>query len=146
MSVPTTKDKSSFTPPAPSPADLAVQKVAARLTELCAAGKYQEAMQELYADDARHVESMDMPGCPRITEGKAALTQKSEHFARTTTVHGHSCGKPLINGDQFACEMGMDVTSSEGPMAGQRMNMSETCVYTVKNGKIVEGKFFYSCG
>jgi len=31
-------------------------------------------------------------------------------------------------------------------MANQRMNMSETALYTVKNGKITEGKFFYSCG
>jgi hypothetical protein len=24
--------------------------------------------------------------------------------------------------------------------------MTETALYTVKNGKITEGKFFYSCG
>jgi predicted ester cyclase len=47
---------------------------------------------------------------------------------------------------QFVVPMTMDCTSNEGPMAGQRMNMSETALYTVKNGKITEGKFFYSCG
>jgi hypothetical protein len=148
MSTTTTKKPTppAFTPPTPSPEYLATQKVAQRLTELCASGKNQQAMQELYADNVRHVEVMDMPGCPRITEGKAALLQKAEKFARTAQIHSASCGKPMINGDQFVCTMTLDCTSSEGPMAGQRMNMSETALYTVKNGKIVEGRFFYSCG
>ena len=128
----------------PMPADYqATQKVANRLTELCAVGKNEQALQELYADTARHVEVMEYPGCPRITEGKKSLLEKAAKFAKTTTVHGATCGKPMINGDQFVCTMSMDCTSSEGPMAGQRMNMSEIALYTVKNGKITEGKFFY---
>lgn len=131
----------------PLPADyLATQKVGLRLTELCATGKNLEAIQELYADNARHVEVMAMPGCERITEGKAAVLSKAEGFAKSTTVHGATCGKPMVNGDQFVCNMTLDCTCSEGPMAGQRMNMSEIALYTVKNGKITEGKFFYSCG
>ncbi|MBC7771310.1 MAG: nuclear transport factor 2 family protein [Pyrinomonadaceae bacterium] len=146
MGTTTTNQPASYQPPAPSAADQAMQKVANRLTELCAVGKYKEALTELYADNARHVEAMEMPDCSRITEGKAALMEKGEKFDRTTTVHDQSCSKPLINGDQFACTMSMDVTCSEGPMAGQRMKMEETALYTVKNGKITEGKFFYSCG
>jgi ketosteroid isomerase-like protein len=146
MSTTTTPKKPAFQPPAPSAEYLATQKVAQRLSDLCAAGKNQQAIQELYADNARQIEAMEMPGCPRIIEGKAALLQKGEKFAKTTQVHGATCGKPLINGDQFVCTMSLDCTSSEGPMAGQRMNMSETALYTVKNGKITEGKFFYSCG
>ncbi|HPO93892.1 MAG TPA: nuclear transport factor 2 family protein [Phycisphaerales bacterium] len=123
-------------------------KVANRFYELCTAGEYDRAMKELYADDARHVEAMEMPGSPykRITEGKPALVKMSEHWRKTTTVHGGTVSKPLVNGDQFVCEMSLDCTSSEGPMAGQRMKMSETCLYTVKNGKISEAKFFYACG
>lgn len=120
--------------------------VADRLVQLCSEGKHHDAIQELYADNARHVEAMECPGSPykRITEGKSALLKMSEHWSKTTTVHSASVGKPLVNGDQFICEMKMDCTSSEGPMAGQRMAMSETCLYTVKNGKIIEAKFFYA--
>lgn len=120
-------------------------KVANRLFELCNSGKHHEAMQELYADNARHVEAMEMPGSPykRITEGKPNLLKMSENWSKHTTVHSASTGKPLVNGDQFVCEMKMDCTSNEGPMAGQRMQMSETCLYTVKDGKISEAKFFY---
>ena len=145
MSTTTTK-KPSFQPPTPSPEHQATQKVAQRLTELCNSGKNDQALKELYADNARHVEAMEGPGCPRIIEGKPALLEKAQQWAKTTTVHSASCGKPLVNGDQFVCNMSMDCTCSEGPMAGQRMNMSETALYTVKNGKITEGKFFYSCG
>ena len=124
----------------------ATAKVAARLVELCSTGKNLQAINELYADNARHVEAMEGPGCPRITEGKADILAKAEKFAKITTVHGATVGKPIVNGDQFVCPMTMDCTASEGPMANQRMNMSETALYTVKNGKIAEGKFFYGCG
>lgn len=125
------------------------QKVANRLTELCNVGKYHEAMQELYADNARHVEAMEMPGSPykRVMEGKPTLLKMSENWGKVNQVHSAFCGKPLVNGDQFVCEMGMDITCGDGPMAGQRMDMKETCLYTVRDGKIVEAKFFYDmCG
>jgi hypothetical protein len=142
----TSSKPESFQMPAPSAEHLATQKVADRLVELCAAGKNLEAIHELYADNARQIEAMEMPGCPRINEGKANILRKAEEFARATTVHGSSVGKPSVNGDQFACQMSLDCTASEGPMANQRMNMSETALYTVKNGKITEAKFFYGCG
>lgn len=132
--------------PPPSAEHQATSTVAQRLVELCSTRKNREAIQELYADNARHVEVMEGPGCPRISEGKASLLEKADQWDKTTTVHSASCGKPVVNGDQFVCAMNMDCTCSEGPMANQRMNMSETALYTVKNGKITEGKFFYSCG
>lgn len=128
---------------------MATQKVADRLYELISTGKNMEAFRELYAPDARHVEVMDGPpgsGCDRINAGVENLIKKAERMYQTTTIHSASCGKPIVNGDQFVMPMSLDCTSSEGPMANQRMNMSETALYTVKNGKIVEGKFFYGCG
>ena len=121
--------------------------VAKRLKQLMLEGKGHEAMVELYAPDARHIEAMEMPGGPykRITLGKDALLKMSEHWNKTTQVHDASVSTPRVNGDQFTCEMMIDATSTEGPMAGQRMKMEETCLYTVKNGLITEAKFFYGC-
>jgi len=129
-----------------SPEHQATQKVATRLAELCNSGKNLDAIKELYADSAKHVEVMEAPWCARITEGKRSLLEKAEQFAKGTTIHSASVGTPVVNGDQFVCTMTMDCTSSQGPMAGKRMNISETALYTVKNGKITEGKFFYGCG
>lgn len=143
------ESESAMSFPPPSPEVLATQRVAARLVELCSAGRHAEAMRELYADDARQVEAMEVPGTPykRVTSGKAELLRMCEHWARTTTVHGITVGEPMINGDQFAVEMALDCTSNEGPMSGQRMQMREICLYTVRDGKITEAKFFYgSCG
>ena len=119
--------------------------MADRLCALCGSGHWEQAMRDLYAEEARHVEGMAMPGSPwgRIIEGKGNLLKMSEEWNRTTTVHSSKVGQPLVNGDQFLVEMTLDCTSSEGPMAGQRMTMSEQALYTVRGGKIVEAKFFY---
>lgn len=132
-----------------SPAAASTTKVAQRLCALCREGKFDEAMAELYADNARHVEPMEFPGSPykKVMEGKATLQKMSEHFRKVTTVHSCTIGTPNINEDQFIVEMTMDCTTSEGPMAGQRHAMSEHCLYTVRDGKIVEAKFFFGgCG
>ncbi|HEX2838215.1 MAG TPA: nuclear transport factor 2 family protein [Phycisphaerales bacterium] len=147
MSITTSPSKPAMQMPPMSAEHQATQKVANRLVELMNQGKSMDAMHELYADNARQVEVMDAPWCPRIIEGKQALIKKAEEFWKTTTVHGATTGTPIVNGDQFILPMSMDCTCNAGPMAGQRMNMSETALYTVKNGKITEGKFFYGgCG
>ena len=124
---------------------MSTEAVANQLKELCDAGKCREAIEELYADNARHVEAMEMPESPfsRVSEGKQKLLEMSDYWEKCNEVHSFECGAPLINDNQFVCEMKMDVTSSEGPMAGQRMSMQETCLYTVEDGKITEAKFFY---
>src|ERR1043165_8926809 len=91
MSTTTAPSKpSSFTPPPASPEHQATTKVANRLTELCSTGKNLDALKELYADNARHVEVMDAPWCARIIEGKQNLLQKAEQFHKATPVHSAS--------------------------------------------------------
>jgi hypothetical protein len=136
--------KPAYAMPPASPEQQATQKVADRFYELCSTHKNLDAIHELYADDARHIEVFSMPGCDRILAGKAKLLEKAQHFHKITTVHSGTTSKPSVNGDQFVCTMSMDCTSTEGPMANQRMNMSEIALYTVKHGKITEGKFFYT--
>ena len=45
-----------------------------------------------------------------------------------------------MHGDQFAVRFTMDVTEKA---SGQRTRMDEIGLYTLKNGKIVEERFFY---
>ena len=127
-----------FTPP-----QTITHTVANRLVELVRAGKHIQAINELYADNARHIEPMVMPGSQNMPTGKAGLLAMAEHWNKITTVHSASVGDPSVNADQFICDMSLDCTSTEGPMANQRVKMSETCLYTVKDAKITEAKFFY---
>lgn len=124
---------------------MSTQDVANRLHECCTSGQFREAMEELYADNARHVEAMEMPEMPypRIVEGKDKLLDMSDHWEKHNEVHSFSMSRPLVNDNQFVCEMQMEVTSDNGPMAGQRMSVKETCLYTVEGDKITEARFFY---
>ena len=147
MSTTTTEKKPAFEMPPMSAEHVATEKVGKRLAELIEGQKNLDAIRELYAENARHVEVMGGPGCDRICEGKATLLEKAEQFHNSITVHGRTVGKPIVNGDQFLLEMSLDSTFNDGPMKGMRMNMQEHALYTVRNGKIVEAKFFYSmCG
>ena len=49
-------------------------------------------------------------------------------------------GGPWINGDQFVVRFTMDVTQKQ---SGQRIAMDEAALYTIKDGKIAEERFFY---
>ncbi|HET6972237.1 MAG TPA: nuclear transport factor 2 family protein, partial [Phenylobacterium sp.] len=54
-------------------------------------------------------------------------------------IHGVQVQGPYVHGDQFLVRFSMDVT----PKGGQRMQMDEMGLYTVRNGKIAEERFFF---
>ena len=118
--------------------------IANRLVEMCRAGQFKEAVEALYADNAVQIEAMEMPGSPRVTEGKAALLKSHEKFDSDVEVHDCEVGDPYPHEDRFICSMTIDCTHKTGPMAGQRMKMTEMCLYTVENGEISRGEFFYA--
>ena len=67
-----------------------------------------------------------------------ALIEKGHKFtAMIEQVHSISVSDPVVAGSSFACAMQLDVT-----IKGQgRMNMTELCVYEVKDGKIISEQF-----
>lgn len=132
-------------------------KVGKRLVELCQQGENRKAVEELYADTVNIVEAMsprDMPGYDDMPEewkqahkegptSKADVLKSSDWFFENNEIHGGDVKGPYPLGDEFACFMRIDMTPKAGPMAGQRMDMSECCVYKVRDGKIVESRFYY---
>jgi ketosteroid isomerase-like protein len=123
---------------------MSTHEVGKKLVELCAAGKYLEAIDALYAPNIVSLEAAAMPGMPARIEGFAAVRAKSEKFVRTHEIHENVVKGPWPHGDRFIVYMQIDTTPSEGPMAGKRMKFDEACLYTVKDGKIVQEEFFYS--
>ncbi|WP_352865345.1 nuclear transport factor 2 family protein [Mesorhizobium sp. M0715] len=55
-------------------------------------------------------------------------------------MHGGSVEGPYVNGDQFAVRFKFDITPKA---TGERVTMDEVGLYTVKNGKITEERFYY---
>ena len=113
-------------------------EIAERLVALCREAKWEAAQTELFADDAVSTEAEPSPGFPSETKGLAAIIEKGRRFtAMIETRHALSVSAPVVAENSFACTMSIDVTMKGQP----RMNMSELCVYLVKDGKIVFERF-----
>lgn len=89
-----------------------------------------------WADDIVSLEPQDGP-MARV-EGRDALLEKHAWWDANAEVHSSTAEGPFVFGDQFAIRYDMDVT-----MDGQRNQMGEVGVYTVKDGKVAEERFFY---
>ena len=87
---------------------------------------------------------MAMPDMPARMEGLPAIKGKNDWWIKNHDVHSGEANGPWPHGDRFIVHFKYDVTSKAGPMAGKRMQMEETALYTVKNGKIVQEEFFYA--
>lgn len=114
------------------------QEIAQRLVALCREVKWEQAQKELYAENAVSIEPHATPLFPKETRGLPAILEKGKKFAgMIETLHATSVSDPVVAGSSFACTAQLDVT-----MKGQgRMNMTELCVYEVKDGKIVSEQF-----
>ncbi len=113
--------------------------IAERLVGLCREGKFETAQKELFAADAVSIEPYATPGFEKETKGLPAIIDKGHKFqAKVEALHALTVSDAVVAGSSFACTMRMDVT-----MKGQgRMDMSELCVYTVKDGKITSEQFY----
>ena len=117
------------------------ETIARRLVQLCREGKFSEAQNELYGENARSIEMEGAAGPMGSVEGLAAIREKARRFDESCTqIHSFTCSDPLVAGDFFSVVMSLDATYKEG---GRRA-MDEVCVYEVANDKIVREQFFYS--
>lgn len=118
--------------------------IARKMVDLCRQGKNLEALDTLFADDMVSVEACDMPGAPpRELKGRAAVKSKGEWWIANHDVHDASISGPWPHEERFIVVFRYDVTNKP---SGQRMQMEEAALYTVKNGKILREEFFYDMG
>lgn len=120
---------------------MSTQDIANDLVALCKAGKFAESGEKYWADDVLSVEAGAPGGGDPASHGKDAARGKGEWWANNHDVHGVEVEGPYVNGDQFVVHFKMEVTPKA---SGQRMTMDEMAVYTIKNGKIAEERFFYN--
>jgi hypothetical protein len=114
------------------------EEVANRLVTLCRENKWETAQRELYAENVVSLEPKATPIFAKETKGLPAIIEKGKKFdSMIEQVHSSTVSEPIVAGNSFACTMAMDVT-----MKGQgRMQMSELCVYDVKDGKVTSEAF-----
>ena len=117
---------------------MTTQEVADRFYELSQEGKFDQIVDDLFAENVKSIEPanstwQNVQGIDNI-RAKAAQWQ-----TMVEEMHGGYTSKPEVAGKFFVCTMGMDVT-----VKGQgRTKMDEVAVYEVKDGKIVLEQFFF---
>jgi hypothetical protein len=117
---------------------MTAQEISNRLYELCKVGQYQQAQEELYADDAISIEPVHSQA-PSVT-GKDAIIKKGEGFRDSIEeLHGVDASEPILANNHFALTIKVDATFKG---MGKSV-MEEVAVYEVKDGKIVKEQFFY---
>jgi hypothetical protein len=132
------KTASAAKPAAKAAKPKTTAEVAAAFTAMLKANDHEGAAAKFNAPDIVSVEAMDGP-MARI-QGTAAVKAKAEWWYANHTVHSVTTEGPYVNGDQFTVRFRMDLTTNA---TGVRSQGDEIGLYTVKNGKIVEEKFFY---
>ncbi|GLS32824.1 Ketosteroid isomerase-related protein [Mesorhizobium albiziae] len=113
-------------------------ELAKAFTDLLSQGDHEGAAKKYNSDNIVSYEAMDGPMA--VCKGKEAVKQKGDWWNENHELHGGSVEGPFVNGDQFAVRFKLDVTPKE---TGERVVMDEVGIYTVKDGKIVEERFFY---
>lgn len=122
--------------PVPNIADIA-NKYAAML----AAGKALAAAQKYWADDIICFAPDEPPSDqPVLATGKAAALARLALWLDGNATNEVLIDGPFITGDQFALFIDMEVTCRA---TGARKPFCEIATYTVREGQIVEERFFY---
>ncbi len=118
---------------------MTTNQIAERLVELCRQGQFETAQKELFANDAVSIEPYATPAFEKETKGLDDILEKAEKWnSMVEEMHSLTVSDPLVASNSFACTMRMDVTMKEGG----HMDMTELCVYNVKEDKIVSEEFF----
>ena len=117
---------------------MTTQEIASRLVEICRKGDFELAQKELFSEEAISVEPYATPAFEKETKGLKAIKEKAEKWnSMVQEMHELTVSDPLVATNSFACTMKMNVTMKEGG----KMDMTELCVYEVKDGKIISEQF-----
>jgi ketosteroid isomerase-like protein len=116
---------------------MSTAEIAQAFTALLKAGDHHAAAMQFNAPDIVSIEAMDGP-MARL-EGAEAVAAKGQWWYENHEVHTVTTQGPFVNGDQFAVVFDMDITVKA---TGVRSQSREVGLYTVRNGKITEERFY----
>jgi ketosteroid isomerase-like protein len=114
--------------------------VAQELVALCREGRNLDAVNKLYSPKIVSTEPIGDETMPAEISGIEAIRQKHQWWEENNLVHSMEVNGPFLGNDQFAVQYTFDTTFKP---TGERSQMTEMALYTVKDGKIVRERFFY---
>lgn len=124
-------------------ATTSTKAIAEELVALCRAGRNMDAISKFYSPNIVSIESTGSEAMPKELTGIDAIRKKNEWWAGNNDVHSAEANGPFVGEDQFAVQHSFDATFKP---TGQRVQMTEMALYTVKDGLIVREQFFYNPG
>lgn len=94
-----------------------------------------------YAPEVVSIEGQGTEEMPARMEGIEAIRGKHDWWYSHHEVHESTAYGPYVGHreDQFAVRFTLDAT----PADGERMQMDEMALFTVRDGKVVQEEFFY---
>ncbi|HEY4936390.1 MAG TPA: nuclear transport factor 2 family protein [Puia sp.] len=118
---------------------MTTKEIAKKLKKFCEHGNFEAAQKELFSKDAVSIEPMAGGGFDKETRGLDAIIKKGDKWKdMVSATHSSDISEPMIAGNTFSLTMRMDVTTKDRG----RMDITELCVYQVKDGKIISEQFF----
>lgn len=125
---------------------MGVLEVGQKMVQMVNSGREGEAefVGSYFADDIVSIEGADSDEMPARMEGIDAIRGKHEWWYANNDVHGVVVEGPFIGNrdDQFALRFTMDFT----PAGGERRQMVELGLFTVKDDKVAQEEYLYLMG
>jgi hypothetical protein len=125
---------------------MGVLEVGQALVEMVPQGRAseQEFVVQYYSDNIVSVEGQGSDEMPARIEGIAAIKGKHDWWYNNNEVHSTAVEGPYVGNreDQFAVKFTMDHT----PTGGERAQMQEIALFTVKDDKIIQEEYLYLMG
>lgn len=122
---------------------MSVLEIGKTMVDMVNQGAEQEAqfVEQYYASNVVSIEGQGSDEMPARIEGIDAIKGKHAWWYDNNTVHSTVAVGPFIGNreDQFILHFTMDMT----PNGGERMQMVEVALYTVKEGKIAQEEYLY---
>ncbi len=112
-------------------------EVAQTVTGLLRSGATAEVEDKFLASG---IESVEGVGVSMAFRGKKAVLAKYRGWEADHEIHSMNVDGPWVGATGFALRYALDATQKS---TGQRQQMEEIAVYTVKNGKIVREEFHF---
>lgn len=120
---------------------VSITDVARDFTDMLRQGQFVAAGERFWAADVRSIEPHDLPGgIAAEILGIEAARAKTVRWFGSRHIHDLSIDGPFVTGDQFALFLDMMIAGK--PSEGDQP-FTEIAVFTVRDGKISEERYFY---
>ena len=120
---------------------IAIHDIAEDFREMQLAGRVQDAAEKYWSADIKSIEPADLSdGTPAIVRGLRAAREKLIRRLAQNAIEDIAIDGPFITGNRFALFIDMQIVDRA---TGIRRPFSEIAIFTVRDGKIAEERFFY---